>query len=220
VAPLSLVVILTENRWLLLLTTSKYFQPNPFDWDSIFRRFAFKCFSHCPWSPNYGLQDRPATRASRYHVNFSSISLYSLLNSFRNVTSGIRAPFFACLRCGPCGYFRSGLLHCWRVNGITVRELLPCSPYQARARGWSVREWRFSSLRYDPTWNRTQPTSFGNLMRSTTVLRYPPPRGDLMRSTRYYVSTQNRRQKVFNTGVLRLCRVAWLLKIWQKLHCL
>ena len=127
-APLSLVVILTENRWLLLLTTSKYFQPNPFDWDSIFRRFAFKCFSHCPWSPNYGLQDRPATRASRYHVNFSSISLYSLLNSFRNVTSGIRAPFFACLRCGPCGYFRSGLLHCWRVNGITVRELLPCSP--------------------------------------------------------------------------------------------
>jgi len=33
-----------------------------------------------------------------------------------------------------------------------------------------------------------------------------------------WVLVQNRRQKVFNRGALRLCRGAWHSKIWQKLH--
>jgi len=33
-----------------------------------------------------------------------------------------------------------------------------------------------------------------------------------------WVLVQNRRQKVFNRGALRLCRAAWHSKIWQKLH--
>jgi len=33
-----------------------------------------------------------------------------------------------------------------------------------------------------------------------------------------WVLVQNRRQKVFNRGALRLCRGAWHSEIWQKLH--
>jgi len=53
------------------------------------------------------------------------------------------------------------MLRWWQANGSTAREAFPCTaaPIHYRARGWTGRKCRFSSLGCDPTDIRTQPSS-------------------------------------------------------------
>ena len=47
------------------------------------------------------------------------------------------------------------MLYWWRISDSTTRELFPCTH---PARDWTGSKYRFSSLRHDPTGNRTWPT--------------------------------------------------------------
>ena len=66
------------------------------------------------------------------------------------------------------------MMHWWRVNGSTAREMFLAPAHQRRARGWTGRKYRCSNVRYDQTRIRNQPTSFCGACSTNIILRKAP----------------------------------------------
>ena len=59
------------------------------------------------------------------------------------------------------------MLHWWRINVSTARQLFPCTlPLTPSGPGWTGCKHRFSSLRYDLAGNRTRSISFWRRVRN------------------------------------------------------